>query len=436
MILGLLISNAAFGKTKITNGVNLDAEFRPRLEVDGRDFSAETGYDSYASFRTRLGLELKDLIDGTVLYIMIGDSRTMGYADPYLQGEPVGPNRFDNNLGVIKAYILINDIFMKNTYLKVGRMSNDQGRALLFGPGNWNIYGPRTYDGLKAGWSPVTMAINIWHFFGLNGDRHWYSSPDDPGKVPNQSIDYKYDHTLTGIDLSFLQKRVNLLAYLDLDQNPVADTLHGGQNVAVSRLTTALYVFQEWGRSQQIRGDLDIAWQTGTMGYIAGSANILAYMIAGDLRWTFDTQMKSWLGAGFHILSGDDGSNLSNVTWFYDKYCSKHRVLGHMDYFSSDTGIKSLGIRDLILRGGITPVKSLTCQIDLHHFSVEKPFTSMVDGNDAKILGIETDATLTYTIRKGLTITLGIDFFSPADEWQGSDADYATFTYLVLQASL
>ncbi|MFH1734405.1 MAG: hypothetical protein ABIE92_06815 [bacterium] len=345
-------TTAAPGKIKVAEGIHLEAEFRPRLEIDGRDFSNDTGYDAYSTFRTRIGLELDGLIEKTKLYIMIGDSRTMGYANPYLTGDPAGPNNFDNNLGVVKAYIQVHDLFSDGLYLKIGRMSNDQGRDRLFGPGNWNFYGPRTYDGLKLGYAHDAFSLNVWNFFGANGDRHWYPSSDDPSKVPNPDVDYKHDHTLTGLDLALLDKRINLLAYLDLDQNLTADTLHDERNVAVSRITTALYAHQDWGSRKQAWGDLDVAYQLGTMGHSAGQADISAYLLAGDCGWRFEEKYKSWIGLGFHILSGDDNTDPDKVTYFYDKYCSKHQVLGHMDFFKSETGTKSLGIRDLILRGG------------------------------------------------------------------------------------
>ena len=89
LILILAVVNMADSRVKIIEGINIDAEFRPRLELDGRDFDSETGFDAYSTYRTRIGLELDNLVRNTSLYIMVGDSRTMGYSDPYLTGEPV-----------------------------------------------------------------------------------------------------------------------------------------------------------------------------------------------------------------------------------------------------------------------------------------------------------------------------------------------------------
>ena len=423
-------------KVKITDKIALDAEFRPRLEFDDRDFSDKTGYDSYSTFRTRLGVELNGFIENTSLYLMIGDSRLMGFTNPYLTGKPVGPNRFDNNLGVIMAFIEARNIFTENLYLKIGRMSNDQGRAYLIGPGNWNIFGPRTFDGMKAGYRNGRISWNLWHFFGAAGDRHWYPAADNPLKYPNPSIDYKRDHTLTGLDVSVCERKVNFLTYLDLDQKPVADAAHGGSNAASSRYTAAVNL--DLGGIERSKRwlDFDAAYQFGTEGHSSGRGNISAYMFAGDYGMMLYKPLKVFGGAGFHILSGDDSLNMDRITYFYDNYCSKHRVFGHMDYFTGLDSERSLGLQDLILRGGFSPLEGLACMLDLHHFSVQKPIKSAVDGKDAYNLGFELDTTVKYTIRKGLTAELGLDFFIPAEDWQGEDGDTSTFVYMALTAKI
>jgi hypothetical protein len=90
----------------------------------------------------------------------------------------------------------------------------------------------------------------------------------------------------------------------------------------------------------------------------------------------------------------------------------------------------------LVLRCGINPIETLQCQIDLHHFSVDKSFPSAVDGSEVNTLGQEVDTRFIYTIHKGLKSTLGSDFFFPDEDWQGSGSDAAAFFYFVLQASL
>lgn len=427
---------STIAKIKISDGFYLNAEFRPRLEFDNRDFLSESGYDSYATYRTRIGLGLVNIIENTELYIMMGDSRMMGYTNPYLTGEPPGPNKFDNNLGVVKAYIRINKIFDKDLYLKIGRMSNDQGRFIIFGPGNWNFCGPRTYDGIKIGYYNDGLSMNLWNLYGANGDRHWYPLEDDPASCPNPSIDYKRDHTLTGLDLSIWDNKFNFLMFMDLDQEPVLDTLSDKSNIAFNRITSAINIQIPKNDLRHYRIDIDIAYQFGSMAHEEGNGVISGYLFAGDYVRDIVESGNAWVGAGFHIISGDDGKNPDRITYFYDKYCSKHRFLGHMDYFTSDTGIKSQGIRDLIFRLGFKPLEKMSIDFDIHNFSVEKPIVSFADGKAAYNLGQEIDTTVKYSIRKGIQYKLGIDFFIPSDDWKGTDSDLSTFIFMELSKKI
>ena len=423
-------------RVKVGEGVFIDAEFRPRYEFDDRDFNNKTGFDAYGSMRSRVGLGLENLIKNTTLYLQIGDSRMLGYSNPYLTGINPGPNGFDNNFGVVQVYIDAKDVLLPGASLKIGRMSNDQGRCIIFGPGNWNMFGPRTYDGIKLGYEFNKHTLHLWTLYGLNGDRHWYPDPRDPAKSPTASENYKCDHTLTGADLWLWSKKVNFLLFLDLDQKPVDDTITGDRYVALSRTTAAVNL--QWRGKNELGHwlDFDAAWQFGTMGFAFGSADISAYILAGDWSWHFDAPNFPWAGLGFQIHSGDDDVSRGDVKYFWDYYSSKHRFNGYMDYFKTPTGVKGNGLRDLIIRSGITPMENLSCKLELHHFSVTEPFPSAVDGSDADQLGMELDATAVYNIRKGLSVEFGLDFFMPSEEWQGKDGKTSIFSYLTFTAKL
>lgn len=216
----------------------------------------------------------------------------------------------------------------------------------------------------------------------------------------------------------------------------MADTLNNENNVALSRWTAALYAMHKFSEPFDHCFKVDAAYQFGTMGHPAGQADIAAYMIAGDWAVRLVEKNKAWVGLGFQIMSGDDFGNPDEVNWFYNNYASKHTILGHMDYFKSDTGEKALGIRDLIVRTGIAPFKNLLCKLDLHRFSVQEAFISLDDGSDAHLLGYEIDTNFKYQIHAGLRAELGIDFFIPSKDWQGPESDVSTFQYLVLSATL
>jgi hypothetical protein len=278
--------------------------------------------------------------------------------------------------------------------------------------------------------------VNLWHFFGAKGDRHWYSIPDDPARLPNPEIDYKHDHTLTGLDISLIEKSINFLTFLDLDQGVVTDTIRHENNAALCRFTTALNLSFKLGKASLHRIDLDLAYQFGNMAHSVGKADISACLIAGDWKWQFRARSDPWLGLGFQIHSGDDGQHPDDVTYFCDYYGSKHRVLGHMDYFLSYVGIKSLGLRGWIFRGGIKPRDELSCKFDLYQFFVDKPIQSAADQSDAYNLGQELDLTINCTVRKGLDAELGLDFFRATRDWQGPGSDVSSYFYLMMSARL
>ena len=425
--------NLIFAQTKVTDNIYIDAEFRPRLEFDQRNFAA-TGFDSYATYRTRVGISFQDIVENTTVYLQLADSRLMGFSDPYLTGQNAGPNKWDNNIGVTKAFIEVKDIFGNHMFLKIGRMSNNQGRNRIFGPGNWNLYGPRTYDGVKIGQSREKISWNVWNFWGIGGDRHWNYLQDSPGKFPNQNIPFKADHTLTGFDLSAADGKINLLTFLDLDQMPVADTLNHKNNVAFSRLTMAANIKWRQYSSSGIWFDFDAVYQFGKQAHGSGNGEISAYLVAADISYHLQKRHNPWLGFGFDITSGDDGQSPEKINDFYEFYFSKHTYQGNMDFFSNNSGIKSLGLQDFIVRAGFNPMKNLKFKLDFHHFQTQKSFISKVDQTYSTKLGQELDLTLDYLIRKGLKTRFGFDIFWPSEDWQGKNSQKSIFSFLTLTA--
>jgi hypothetical protein len=244
------------------------------------------------------------------------------------------------------------------------------------------------------------------------------------------------DHTLNGIDATILKGKLNLMAFLDLDQNPVINTVDGGSNVANSRWTIAGYFNHKPKENGGLSFEMDAAYQFGKKAYSGGNASISAYLLAFDAIWNFTNDLKPFTGFGMDFISGDDGSNPDKINNFYEYYYSAHSFQGHMDLFTGTAAIKNHGLRDFILRAGLSPAKNLKCKIDIHYFATQYNFISAVDGSGAMDLGYETDFTFDYDLHKGLKARLGYDFFLPSEDWQGEGADRATFVYLELTGIL
>ncbi len=433
----LFIGGSAQARIKLVDGVFLDAYIRPRIELDARDFEGK-GMDQYSTLRTRLGFTFENVIEDVTIYVVLGDSRSMGYSDPYNTGKPIGPNQLDDNVGMVEGWIRINHLFVQGDYLQAGRMQNNQGRNRIFGPGNWSHNGPRTYDGIKAGYETENVKFNVWSLYGLNGDRHWYPDPSQlPSyKAPYDEIDYKYDHTLNGFDLRFFNEALQFLAFLDYDQAMIEDETTGEENPASARYTVAVYGgFSEeddWIGAGGLRLDIDAAYQFGTVGTTAGEADISAYLLLADLAYSFGGQYAPWAGIGLDVSSGDGGGNSKEVHNFYDYYYSRHTWRGNMDYFKNPFAEPALGLQAYVARAGVSPAKDLSIKADCHYFRTEQPYVSLDDGEDAHELGVELDVTMVWKIRKGVSAEGGFDFFWPTDDWQGPDADTATFIYFAV----
>ncbi len=435
----LLMGNSVSAAIKLAPGLFLDAYLRPRIEYDGRDFNNSTSPDQYATLRTRLGLKIEDKIPDTIFYFQLGDSRRMGYNDPYNTGETLSPNSVDSNLGVIKSWVRINNLFSKGTYLKVGRMSNDQGGGRLFGPGNWSYSGPRTFDGLKLGFEGDLFDVNIWSFYGAGGDRHWYSGREklsDSYQAPNKNIDYKHDHTLLGMDLIGWKRHLHFLFFLDHDASQVAQENSQGTNSAFSRFTFAL--FGNW-ENRGLKLDFDLAYQLGNQATKSGQADISAWLATLNIIYSFEGRFSPFIRAGFDVSSGDDHKDPGQINYFYEFYYSGHNKRGHMDFFKKAKGIASYGLQDLIFQTGANLTDSVSLKADVHYFRTQKAFSlSSVNVQESKpggnFLGVEVDLTFDWLISSNLKAQLGVDLFFPSKDWQGSQADPATFVYSSITA--
>ncbi len=435
----LVIAGGRVGHADIelSDKVSLSGQFRPRLEIDATSFDSAVPVDQYATIRTRLGITVTDPVPHSRFHLLIADSRAMGYSDPYLEGHPIGPNQLDTNLGVVSVYALIDDIVRPGLYLKVGRFDNNQGGNRIFGPGNWNYAGPRTYDGIKAGYRAADYAVNLWSFYGLNGDRHWYPDPAarPEWELPDPDLDYNHDHLLSGLDVRLLAERLQFLAFLDHDAHQVEDAATGEGHAAALRGTVAVYgkwACDQWQEQGGVSMAGNLAYQFGRLGTSGGTSAISAWLATGDVAYSPGGRFAPWGGLGFDLTSGDRNAGAGDTYYFFDYYYSKHSKRGHMDYFKSPTGIAARGLQDLIVRVGAQPVEPIEIQLDAHYFRTMKPFESKVDAAGAHSLGAELDLTTSYRVRGNLTGDLGIDLFLPTADWQGEGTDPTLFVYTTL----
>ncbi|MFC1556126.1 hypothetical protein ACFL67_03495 [candidate division KSB1 bacterium] len=410
----LLLQTFSHAQIKVTEGLFIDGYMRYRTEWDGKDFDHDTKLDSYSTLRTRIGLKAVNIVENTTMYLLLGDSRTLGFADPYISGSHIGQNKFDNNVGAVQAFIEIREFLRPDLTLKLGRMENNMGRGRFFGPGNWNVNGPRTYDGFSVHYAEKNASYRFFNFWGLGGDRHW--------AIPGENS----DNYLTGLDLRFLEENLQFLLLWDRDNRRIFDITSGDRNKVLSQFTTMSFYKYSVGHWNF---ESDAAYQFGNRGFNTGKTDISAYMLSADLNYSIDNARKPVIGLAVDITSGDDGSDTGKSRYFSAEYFSKHGSQGQMDYFTNVLS-KMNGLQDFILRFGFSPVESARTMIDLHKFRFQKAYNSAVDGSAVNNIGYEIDTKTDYTMREGLSMRYGLCLFLPSEDWQGKDTDLSLFSYL------
>ncbi len=179
--------------------------------------------------------------------------------------------------------------------------------------------------------------------------------------------------------------------------------------------------------------DIDLAIQFGKKAYELGNAEISSFVAAAYFIYYFASEKPLWFGTGFDRTGGISITQISRSeieAFFSADYYSKHKFLGHMDYFTDDqsdlTGLKFLC--------GFSPWKSLKTSMDFHFFLVKDSDYSEFSKSPSKITGKELDITADYYIRKGLSARYGFDLFFPSKDWHGKNAGTAVFSYLSFTA--
>ena len=66
-------------------------------------------------------------------------------------------------------------------------------------------------------------------------------------------------------------------------------------------------------------------------------------------------------------------------------------------------------------------------------FAASQDYASAVDGTDATALGNEINIVRTQKLKENLTLSTGLGYFMPAEEFVGADKDPSMWMFLQLQ---
>lgn len=168
-----------------------------------------------------------------------------------------------------------------------------------------------------------------------------------------------------------------------------------------------------WGEViDNLAYDVQGAYQFGEV----GAADISAYMLMGDLTYTFaETKFKPFINAGAGYASGDDDPTDGDVGTFDQIYPFGHYWLGFIDVIGRQN------IIDLHGQVGFWPIaKKMRLRADLHFFWLADNSDALYHAGGGVMrpalggtseVGSEIDLSVLYKINRHLTIFSGYSHF-------------------------
>lgn len=390
------------------SGWKINGQIQLRSEVDGRDFSNRTHPFTFASIRTRLGVE-KTFEEKVQLFVQFQDSRVFG--------EEGSPTTYTSNVDLYQGYLKIMKPFGWDLYVQAGRFAIIYGTERFFGASNWSYIG-RSFDGVRFSVMPDCWDLDLFALT-LNESVSYINNPA-PGiypfpqnETPSQSIYGFYKKNKLSDKSKF-----DITGFYEIDREDVApDT---------NRLGLFTLGGTYWGNYGDFSTVLEAAYQIGNRGV----RDVNAYMISLSGFYKIN---NTTLGLGTDILSGNDPNNPEKSNAYIPSYGTNHKFYGYMDYFPSNTS--GLGLNDFYFKSTFDlPGTDFSLSADIHHFMSNQKSS---DGKNT--FGQEIDLTLVYKFIKGTNITWGGSLFFPGDLMKALYApreDAAFWTYLMITANL
>ncbi|MFO7447340.1 MAG: alginate export family protein [Ignavibacteriaceae bacterium] len=389
-----------------------------RTELDGRDFSHDTHALTFASMRTRVGVE-KTFMDKVNFFVQIQDSRVFG--------EETNTLASIDNIDLHQGYVTLKELFDWDMDVQAGRFEVVYGTERFFGSVGWHYVG-RSWDGVRLKFYPG-FKLDV---FALT---HTESVPYIGNAVPalyplNQTPTPAY--SVYGIWESGVidaQNQLDLFGYYEVNRQKITGT----DDFVIDRFTIGANHFGKYGNLSTIA---EAAYQFGKVGII----DVSAYLVSLQASY----KAENWkLGAGADILSGRDYADNYNV--FSPSFGTNHKFYGFMDYFINiPQNTSDLGLHDFYLNASFAPNDSkFSASLDLHHFSTDQSLfiTSEFspDGEEESSLGQEIDLTVKYNFIQGTSLTWGGSAFIPGKIMKAffsGRGDVGFWSYLMVTANL
>ncbi|RPI75320.1 MAG: hypothetical protein EHM47_02965 [Ignavibacteriales bacterium] len=359
-----------------------------RSELDGRDFRHKTHPLTFASLRTRVGVE-KTFMDKLNFFVQIQDSRVFGEEGNTLTAI--------DNIDLHQGYVTLKQLFDWNMDVQGGRFEVVYGTERFFGAVGWHYIG-RAWDGVRFKFYP---GFKLDLFALTHTESVSYIGNATPGIYPFPQMStpsYSVYGFWESANLS-QSNQLDLFGYYEINRTKVND------NPALNRFTLGLNHFGNYGSLSTI---LEAAYQLGSI----GSFDVSAYLVTA--QGSYQTNGFKF-GLGADLISGmEPGSDKINS--FFPSFGTNHKFYGYMDYFINiPNNTAGTGLNDFYLTFSLVPKENkFSSSIDIHYFTSNTSLENSA-GEEKTIFGQEIDFTIKYNFIKGTTITWGGSVFIPGE---------------------
>ena len=399
------------------DGWKINGQVQLRSEVDGRDFSNATHPLTYASLRTRLGVE-KTFEKKLQFFIQFQDSRVFG--------EEGNPNTDLMNVDMHQGFVKFMKPFDWDFNVQAGRFEVVYGTERFFGMSGWTYVG-RSYDGVRLSVLPECWDLDVFALT-LNEEVGYVSGPSSTlypypqEETPSHSI-YGFYKKNKISDAS----KFDIVGYYEINREDVG--------LDTNRLNVLTIGGTYWGNYGDFSTTFEAAYQLGGR----SGVDVGAYLLS--LQGAYKVNIFSF-GLGADMLSGNDPETADKHEGYFATYGTGHKFFGYMDYFPSNAA--GLGTNDFYFKASANPKESdFSFALDFHHFMTNQPaiVTSVTDpdGTEESMLGQELDLTIKYNFVKNTSVTWGGSLFFPGElmkVFYAPREDAAFWTYVMITANL
>ena len=405
------------------DGWKLNGQIQLRTELDGRDFSNSTHPLTFASLRTRLGVD-KTFEEKVQLFVQFQDSRVFGEEPNTLA--PI------DNIDLHQGYVKLMKPFDWDFNVQAGRFEVAYGTERFFGAVGWHYVG-RSFDGVRFTLLPEQWNLDLFaltikesNSYIANPNPGIYPYPQEP--TPATSIYGFWKNTEINNSSKF-----DVFGYYEIDREDVAE------KPDTNKLELFTFGGTYWGNYGDLSTIFEGAYQLGSK----SGNDLSAYLLS--LQLFYKTGIAKF-GLGGDILSGSDPESTSgDVNVFHASYGTNHKFYGYMDYFINiPNNTYNLGLNDVYASANFSPDGSkFNFDAALHLFmsnqSINITSPENPDGSDENMFGQELDLTIKYAFTKNTNLVWGGSLFFPGQLFKtvyDPREDAAYWTYLMVTASL